>query len=81
VQKPLEPLKAIAKQAGLSEEQFNTCLANQKLVDGLEAVRSRAAEKLGVTSTPTFFINGEKRAGALSIDDLVKAMEPYLKAG
>jgi protein-disulfide isomerase len=34
-----------------------------------------------VTSTPTFFINGEKRAGALSIDDLVKAMEPYLKAG
>jgi protein-disulfide isomerase len=81
VQKPLEPLKAIAKQAGLSEEQFNTCLANQKLVDGLEAVRSRAAEKLGVTSTPTFFINGERRAGALSIDDLVKAMEPYLKAG
>ncbi|MGI8527443.1 MAG: DsbA family protein [Pseudolabrys sp.] len=81
VQQPLEPLKTIAKQAGLSEQQFNECLTNQKLVDGLEAVRQRAADKLGVNSTPTFFINGEKKNGDLSIDDLAKAMAPYLKAG
>jgi protein-disulfide isomerase len=81
VQKPLPPLLAIAKQAGLSEQQFNDCLANQKLIDGLEALRQRASEKLGVSSTPTFFINGDKRSGDLSIDDLTKAMEPYLKAG
>jgi protein-disulfide isomerase len=81
VQQPLEPLKAIARQAGLSEQQFNECLTNQKLVDGLEAVRQRAADKLGVNSTPTFFINGEKRNGDLSMDDLAKAMAPYLKAG
>jgi protein-disulfide isomerase len=81
VQQPLEPLKAISRQAGLSEQQFNECLTNQKLVDGLEALRQRATEKLGVNSTPTFFINGEKRTGDLSIDDLAKAMESYLKAG
>jgi protein-disulfide isomerase len=81
VQQPLAPLKAIAKQAGLSEQQFTDCLTNQKLIDGLEAVRQRASEKLGVTSTPTFFVNGDKRTGDLSIEDLAKAMEPYLKAG
>ncbi|MBV8791796.1 MAG: DsbA family protein [Pseudolabrys sp.] len=81
VQQPLAPLKVIAKQAGLNEDQFNECLTNQKLVDGLEALRGRAAEKLGVNSTPTFFINGEKKAGDLSMEELTKAMEPYLKAG
>ncbi len=78
VQKPLEPLKAIAKQAGLTEEQFTACLSNQKLVEGLEAVRGRASDKLGVSSTPTFFINGDKKSGDLSMDDLVKAVTPYL---
>jgi protein-disulfide isomerase len=78
VQKPLEPLKAIAKQAGMTEDQFTACLSNQKLVEGLEAVRGRASEKLGVASTPTFFINGEKKSGDLSYDELVKAATPYL---
>ena len=43
VQKPLQPLLAIAKQAGFTQEQFDACLANQKVLDGLEEVRSRAA--------------------------------------
>lgn len=81
VQKPLEPLKTIAKQAGLSEQAFDQCLANQQMLDKMEEVRRRASEKLGVTSTPTFFINGEKKTGDLTIDDLTKAIEPYLKAG
>lgn len=81
VQKPLGPLMTIAKQAGLSEQDFNACLANQGMLDKIEAVRRRASEKLGVNSTPTFFINGEKRTGDLSIDELTKAIEPYLKAG
>ena len=81
VQKPVEPLRAIARQAGLSEQAFDQCLANQPMLDGIEAVRRRGSEKLGVTSTPTFFINGEKRSGDLSIEDLAKLIEPYLKAG
>src|SRR5262245_46064913 len=42
VQKPLAPLLAIAKQAGMSEQAFNECLQNQKLIDGIEDVRQRA---------------------------------------
>jgi len=80
VQKPIPPLLAIAKQAGFSQQSFEECLANQKLLEDIEKVRERAAAKFGVSSTPTFFINGERVAGALSIDDLEKKIQPYLKS-
>ena len=57
-QKPLPPLLAIAKQAGMSEQAFNECLQDKKLIDGLEDVRQRGM-KVGVQSTPSFFINGK----------------------
>lgn len=81
VQKPLPPLQAIGKQAGLSEKDFTACLTNQPMLDKIESVRKNATDKLGVNSTPTFFVNGEKLTGDVSIDDLAKKIEPYLKAG
>src|SRR5580692_7943058 len=63
VQAPIEPLKKIAKQFGFTEDQFNQCLANQKVLDGIQQVRDHAVEKLAVNSTPTFFINGKKFVG------------------
>ncbi|MGH6791106.1 MAG: DsbA family protein [Pseudolabrys sp.] len=81
VAKPLPPLLAIAKQAGFTEETFHACLANQKLLDGIEAVRQRAVDQYGVNSTPTFFINGKKQTGDVSLADMEKVMKPYLKEG
>ncbi len=60
---------------------FKQCLANQKLLDGIQAVRDRAVEKLGVNSTPTFFINGKKLVGDQSIEQMAKEIDPYLKEG
>jgi protein-disulfide isomerase len=81
VKEPLPPLKEIAKQFGIGESQFNECLANQKLLDGIQAVRDHATQKLGVNSTPTFFVNGKKLVGDVSIDQLAKEIDPYLKTG
>jgi protein-disulfide isomerase len=81
VKEPLPPLKEIAKQFGIGESEFNECLANQKLLDGIQAVRDHAAQKLGVNSTPTFFVNGKKLVGDVSIDQLAKEIDPYLKTG
>jgi protein-disulfide isomerase len=81
VKEPLPPLKEIAKQFGVGESEFNECLANQKLLDGIQAVRDHAAQKLGVNSTPTFFVNGKKLVGDVSIDQLAKEIDPYLKSG
>jgi protein-disulfide isomerase len=80
-QKPIEPLKAIAKQFGFTEESFDTCLANQKVLDDIQAVRDHAVNKLGVNSTPTFFINGKRFVGDLSIEVMAKEIDPYLKEG
>ncbi len=79
VEKPIPPLMAIAKQAGFTEQSFDACLQNQKLLDGIESVRSRAVSKFKVQSTPSFFINGTLFAGALSIDEMAKHIEPLLK--
>jgi protein-disulfide isomerase len=81
VKEPIAPLKEIAKQYGLTEESFNQCLANQKLLDNIQAVRDHAVEKLGVNSTPTFFINGKRMVGDLSSDQLFKEIDSYLKEG
>jgi protein-disulfide isomerase len=80
VQKPLEPLMAIGKQAGFTEESFNACLTNQKVEDGVKWVRERAAEKFGVSGTPTFFINGKKYTGNPTAADLGKQIDSYLKS-
>jgi protein-disulfide isomerase len=81
VKEPLPPLQEIAKQFGFTEDSFKQCLANQKVLDGIQAVRDHAVEKLGVNSTPTFFINGKKFIGDLSIDQMAKEIDPYLKDG
>ena len=37
------------------------------------------ARQLGVNGTPTFFINGERVSGAMSIEELDKKLAPLLK--
>ena len=80
VQNPIPPLMAIAKQAGFTEQKFNECLSDQKLLDAIEAERDRASQKLGVNSTPTIFVNGKMQRGGVSIDDLAKLIDPLLKS-
>jgi protein-disulfide isomerase len=80
VNNPVPPLLGIAKQAGFTDESFKACASNQQVIEGVKAQRE-AGTKFGVNSTPTFFINGEKRAGDMSIDDMEKLIQPYLKAG
>jgi protein-disulfide isomerase len=79
VQKPLEPMLGIARQAGFTQQSFDECLANQEMLTAIEESRNRAM-KLGVNSTPTFFINGKIFRGALTPEEIEKQLAPYLKA-
>jgi protein-disulfide isomerase len=76
---PRPELLKFAKQAGFTQESFEKCLTDQKLLDDIAAVRSRAAETFGVNATPTFFVNGKKLNG-VSLADFEKAFEPILKS-
>src|SRR5207302_10879150 len=59
VEKPIPPLMPIAKQAGFSEQSFNACLSDQKMLDAMQEEQNRATDKFKVNSTPTIFINGQ----------------------
>lgn len=63
---------------GFTKETFDACLSNQALVDGLNEIRSKAGEQFGVSATPTFFINGVRESGALTLEELENRIEPLL---
>ncbi|MFC3691006.1 DsbA family protein [Chenggangzhangella methanolivorans] len=76
--KPVEGLQNLVRQIGMSQQSFEQCLSNQEILDGVNWVRSRAAEKFGVNSTPTFFINGKIQRGAVSFEDFKKIIDPLV---
>jgi len=75
-----ETLTRIGKQAGLSEQEVESCLKDQKLLDKIAADQKYASDVLKVDSTPTFFINGEKIKGEASIEEFEKKINPLLKS-
>jgi protein-disulfide isomerase len=79
VKEPLPPLLAIAKQAGFTEQSFQACIHDKELLEKIQQVRNRAQEKFKVEATPTFYINGERFSGALTLEEIDKAVEPLLK--
>lgn len=77
---PVAGLQTLTKQFGFTQETFEACLTNQEMLDGVNWVRQRGAEKFGVNSTPTFFVNGQIYRGAFTFENLEKILEPLLKA-
>lgn len=79
-QKPLDALTQILKQAGISGERIEAILKDQKLYEAINAVKTRGMEVFKVDSTPTFFVNGKRLPGAVSMDELEKVIKPILGA-
>jgi protein-disulfide isomerase len=77
VERPVDALQQLVRQAGFSQEKFESCLRDQKLYDGVNAVKVRG-ERLGVNSTPTFFINGKMERGNLGIAEIERIIKPLL---
>ena len=54
------------------------CLTNQQLLDDVNTVRTKAAEEFGVDATPTFFIDGKRYSGDMSIGQMSAIIDPLL---
>ncbi|MGH1417821.1 MAG: DsbA family protein [Hyphomicrobiaceae bacterium] len=78
---PVPALFEISKQAGFTKEKFDSCLKDQKLLEKLTAQRTRAAEVFGVDATPTFFINGKRLSGGVTIKKFEEILDPLLAEG
>jgi protein-disulfide isomerase len=79
VDKPLEPLIAAMRPAGLTRDQAMACLKDQSKADAMVAVGKRATDEIKMTGTPTFVIDGKVYGGELSIDQLKAILDPIIK--
>ena len=66
----------LAKNSGLSLEKYEPCLADQDWKDRYEAIE-KGGQDMGVTSTPSFFINGTKYS-VFTIEDFDKLIAPVV---
>jgi protein-disulfide isomerase len=70
-------LKTIARSADLDLPAFDVCVAEGK---GRSAVDADVADakRLGVTATPTFFVNGRELRGPATLDAFIAAIQSEL---
>ncbi|MBV9862527.1 MAG: DsbA family protein [Alphaproteobacteria bacterium] len=60
-------LAQLSKTGGMSEKRFDTCITDSALEDQIAKSRLVADQQLGVTATPTFFVNGTRFEGEPSL--------------
>jgi protein-disulfide isomerase len=72
-----DKLLDFAKELDLDLAKFEPCLINEET---LPRIQSDAEEgrRVGVTGTPTFFINGQKLVGAQPYEQFRAILEPLL---
>jgi protein-disulfide isomerase len=78
-QDPRGTLLKVAQSAGMTEAQFNACVNDEKALKAIEA-RVKAAQDRGISSTPSFFINGKKaKDGEMTLEELDAAVAAAMK--
>ena len=78
VDDPMPALVKILQPLGFTDEKVQACLSDQKILNGVNAVRDRGEKKFGIKGTPTFFFNGVRQSGELSIEEVEKIIKPML---
>jgi len=71
-----EPLERLRHETGLSPADFLACVKDKALFDGVNETRDSAADRFGLDSTPTFFVNGHKLDGEPALPAFDAALAP-----
>ena len=71
-------LKKIAKNLGISPEQFDKCLIDEDISDKILNNRIEANQKYSISSTPTIVINEKKLEGSVSFKNIKKKIEKII---
>jgi len=70
-----EELAKLAALAGLSRQTFNATIGDADLKRAILSGQEEAEKKSGVTSTPSFVINGKLISGAVTYDNFARAVD------
>ncbi|MES2677310.1 MAG: DsbA family protein [Pseudomonadota bacterium] len=71
-------LETLAKLDGMSSEKFNQCIKNKTLQEAVLKARLQATQLLQISSTPTFFINGEIISGYGGYNEIKNVIDKKL---
>jgi len=72
-------LEKFAKESGADTEKFKECVKNKKFAKLVQDDMAYG-EKVGVRSTPTFFVNGQIINGAVPIEQFSEIIDEELNA-
>ena len=73
-----EGLRRIGRTAGLDDEQLDACLSDGAMAQALVARFEEQTEADGITSTPSFVIDGELRSN-MSLDEFRQVLDAELE--
>ena len=72
-----EDLKKRASEVGLDLDRFSACIQSDRHVASIQAL-VETGKNLGITGTPTFFINGRRVVGSKTYEELKAIIEDEL---
>ena len=76
---PLGELAKIARLGGMSKEEFDACMKNKELMDGILKGELDAQQKYKVQATPSFIVNDVLHEGNVSLEQFDGILAPLLK--
>lgn len=74
---PQSKFVSLAEELNLDVDQFTSCYTSEKYTDVIEADTSLAGS-VGVSGTPTFFINGQQLVGAQPFENFQAIIDAQL---
>jgi len=71
-------LADLAERAGLDGEALRTCVESGRFAERVQQGLEEGT-RLGVSGTPTFFVNGKKLVGAQSIETFEQLIAQFVQ--
>lgn len=79
IAQPNDTLYRVGRHYGVSQEEVESCLRNQSLLDQIKKTQKIASEVAMVKATPTFVINGEKSEGFIPYEAIDSKIASLLR--
>ena len=68
-----------ARLGGMGKEEFDACMKNKELMDGILKGELEAQQKYKVEATPSFIVNDVLHEGNMSLEQFDGILAPLLK--
>ena len=72
----VQNLKPLARLGGMSESDFDSCIANSEVETAVLTQRQQGEGEWQVDSTPTLIVNGRKYRGSHDFEDIDRFIRP-----